>query len=72
MPAELMVDGNLVQMAHYDHYLVVYDTPLSEREEYRQLAEFLCNYCFVPSPWLYCKARLHLVLYWDARSSVGV
>lgn len=56
MPAELMQDGNLVQMAHYDHYLVVYETPVSEREEYRQLAESLCNYCFVPSPQLCCEA----------------
>lgn len=57
MPAELMLGGNLVQMAHYDHYLLVYGTPVSEREEYRQLAEALCNYCFVPSPWLYREAE---------------
>lgn len=56
MPAELMRDGNLVQMAHYDHYLVVYETPVSESEEYRQLAGSVCNYCFVQSPWLYWEA----------------
>lgn len=70
MPAELMLNRNLVQMVHYDHSLVVYGTPVSEREEYRQLAESLCN--FVLSPWLYCDSRVHLVLYWDAPSSMGV
>lgn len=56
MPAELVLDGSVVQVAHYDHYLVVYETPVSEREEYRQLAESLCNYWFVPPPWFYCEA----------------
>lgn len=51
-----MLGGNLVQMTHYDHYLVVDEMPVSERGKSTGSWQNLC-YCFESSPWLYCEAN---------------